>query len=144
MTRADGEDGASPMQRRGISRTWHAPTTRDFLRALRWRSQFGRVYAIIGDHDRADIMVRSLDWPERWLRLYTYPKVGLAAMGDAGLLSMREVRASEIPGFDPESIQATEADRARFGPDPAFWLIEVPDDGSPVVPPRKRPYDGPR
>lgn len=144
MTRAPGEDGASPLQRRGISRTWRAPTTRDFIRVLRWRAQFGATYAIIGDHDRADILVRSADEPDRWLRLYTYPKLGLTVMAEAGLLSMSEVRPGDIDGFDEESLRATEADCRRFGECPSFWRIEVPDDGSPVLPPHERPYLGPR
>lgn len=129
MTLAPGEDGASPMQRRGIGRTWRAPTTRDFLRALRWRARFGGVYAILGDHDRADIVVRSIRGEDRWIRMYTYPKAGLAAMAEAGLLSMSEV--PEIPGFDESLIRGTEADQRRFGADPSFWRVEVPEGSLP-------------
>lgn len=72
---------ASPLQKRGIARTWYTPDTRDFLRLLRWRAQAGDIYAIAGDHDRADILVRSMDGGEdRWIRAYTYPVIGLRAM----------------------------------------------------------------
>jgi hypothetical protein len=134
---------ASPLQKRGTSRTWYTPDTRDFIRLLRYRAQAGGIYAIIGDHDRADILVRSLDEkPDRWIRAYTYPKIGLRAMHESGLLSMAEVMA--IPDFDPLTLEGTEADRRRFGELPEFWKIEVPDDGTPVRYPNKRPYRGRR
>jgi len=134
---------ASPLQRRGISRTWYAPTVQDLIRLLRYRAQAGEIYAIIGDNDRADIMVRSMDArPDRWLRAYTYPKVGLHAVAESGLIAMEEVMS--VPGFDPDTLQQTAADRNRFGPSPEFWRITVPDDGLPVGYPRKRPYRGQR
>lgn len=49
-----------------------------------------------------------------------------------------------IPGFDPDSLRTTAADQKRFGALPEFWRITVPDDGTPVLPPNKRPYLGPR
>jgi hypothetical protein len=134
---------ASPLQRRGTSRAWYAPTTRDFIRLLRFRAQAGEIYAVIGEHSRADILVRSIDTgPDRWVRGWTYPADGLRAMKESGLLSMVQVDA--IPDFDPESIQQTEADRRRFGPDPEFWRIELPSTGEPVRYPNARPYRGRR
>lgn len=134
---------ASPLQRRGISRTWHAPTTQDFIRLLRFRAQAGEIYAIIGEHDRADIMARSIDTgPDRWIRGWTYPVLGLRAMDESGFIIMEQV--PEIPGFDPEDLQRTEAGQRRYGTDPEFWRIKLPDDGEPAEYPRQRPYRGPR
>jgi hypothetical protein len=134
---------ASPLQRRGISRSWYAPTTQDFIRLLRFRAQAGEIYAVIGEHPGAEILVRSIDDKEdRWVRGWTYPSDGLRAMKESGLLSMEQVDA--VPGFDPGSIQQTEADQRRFGPDPEYWRIELPSTGEPARYPNVRPYRGRR
>lgn len=134
---------ASPLQRRGISRTWTDPTTADFIRLLRFRAQAGEIYAVAGEHDRADILVRSLDTgPDRWVRGWTYPVLGLRAMDEAGLLSVEQV--AYVPDFDPEVLQKTEADRRRFGPEPEFYRIGLPPSDKPVRYPNTRPYRGPR
>lgn len=134
---------ASPLQRRGISRTWYAPTTQDFVKLLRFRRQAGEIYAIIGEHDRADIVVRTIDTgPDRWTRGWTYPVLGLRAAAECGFIIMEQV--PEIPGFDPEVLQRTEASRLRYGDDPEYWRIELPASDEPVEYPRQRPYRGPR
>lgn len=134
---------ASPLQRRGTGRAWYAPTTQDFIRLLRFRAQAGEIYAVVGEHTRADILVRSIDTGEdRWVRGWTYPAEGLRAMKESGLLPMTRVDA--VPGFDPETLQQTAADRRRFGPDPEFWRIELPMAAEPARYPNVRPYRGPR
>lgn len=120
--------GPSPQQRRGSGRTWRAPTTRDFLRNLQWRARLGEVYAVTGQCDRADILVRSAaPGDERWVRLYTYPVLGLRAMREAGLLPMERVDA--VPGFDVEAeLYKTEASRQRWGEELEFWRLLVASD----------------
>lgn len=98
-------------------RAWRAPTTQDFLRQLSRRLAVGPAYAVFPDDwERAEIFVRTLD-DDRWTSKWFYPVLGLRAMGEAGLLEVKE--ETDIPGFDMSDYES------RFPPGTVFviwWL----------------------
>lgn len=121
--------GPSPQQPRGRGkRKWRAATTQDFLRNLRWRAQFGQLYAVVPcNGDQADILVPSVaPGEDRLVRMWLYPVLGLRAMRESGLLPME--RVAFIPGFDVEAeLYRGEGSRKWWGEDPEFWRLDVPD-----------------
>ena len=90
-------NGASSLQRRG-GPTWRAPSVKDFLRQLAWWMEFGDVYAITGDGDRAAIICPRISNGDAREWKLSYTRLGLDLLVQMGRITMEDV--GEIPGFE--------------------------------------------